>query len=325
MERILVVGATGQLGAAVIRKLTPRGVAIRPLVRTTAGVDRFERLGTEPVIGDLTDAASLSRACAGISTIIATANAAIPSRATDTFEAVERDGYRDLIQAATAAGVRRFVFTSVPLSKMGERLSPLVRYKRQTEMALVESGLEHVIFRANVFMDVAFAMMGSILPLEGSEEATVLRPFGFARRYFGRIKNSMGEKHVAFIPGDGTTHHAFICIEDVAAFLTAAVFSGSGIHAIGGPEMLSFLDVVHIYERVLGITLRVQGTPATIFRIAIPLLRPFSPAAANIMCLNYLVAKEDTPANPAAAAEFGVQLTSAEAFLRGKKALAAAG
>jgi hypothetical protein len=55
------------------------------------------------------------------------------------------------------------------------------------------------------------------------------------------------------IPGDGTARHTFICVDDVAGFLAAAAISGpSGIHAIGGPEALTFLDIVRLYERILG-------------------------------------------------------------------------
>ena len=68
----------------------------------------------------------------------------MPTRRTDTFEAVEPDGYRHLIQAATAARVRRFVYISVPPSKY-ERLSPFLKFKRETQRALIASGLDHVI------------------------------------------------------------------------------------------------------------------------------------------------------------------------------------
>jgi uncharacterized protein YbjT (DUF2867 family) len=148
---------------------------------------------------------------------------------------VERYGYRNLIRAATAAQVRRFVYTSVPLSKH-DRLSPFLRFKRETEQTLAATGLDHVVFRADIFMDVAFTMMGSTIPLRGSEGATVLRPFGFANRHFARIKDSIEQRHVALIPGDGTTGRAFVCVDDVAAFLASAACSGpSGIYAIGGP------------------------------------------------------------------------------------------
>jgi hypothetical protein len=69
--------------------------------------------------------------------------------------------------------------------------------------------------------------------------------------------------------------------------------------------------------------LRVQRTPATVFLIAIPLIRHFSPAGANIMCLNYIAATENTLADPTAATKFAVSLTTAEEFLQGKHSMAA--
>lgn len=323
MDRVLVIGATGQLGQTAIRKLQARGARVRALTRSPESAAHFQRIGVEPAPGDLTDYASLTRACDGMTTVIATANAAIPTRPGDTFEGVERDGYRNLIRAATAARIRRFIYTSVLLSKHA-RLSPLLRFKRETEQSLADSGLDHVIFRAGIFMDIAFAMMGSAIPIRNSESATILRPFAFVNRHFARIKHSIEQKHVALIPGDGTTRHGFICIDDVAKFLASATFSGpSGVHSVGGPEALTFLDIVRLFELILGVTLRVQRTPARVFRVAAPLIRLFSPAGANLMILNYIAATEASTADCGAADAFGVQLTSAEVFLRAKSAMSA--
>ena len=190
MDKILVVGATGQLGTAVVKKLTAKGAKVRAVIRSSASAARFEGLGAETIVADLLQPESLAKACSGITTVVATANAAIPTRPTDTFRAVERDGYRSLIQVAQSAGVRRFVYTSVPVSRH-VRLSPFLQYKRETEQVLAASGMEYVIFRADIFMDVAFTMMGSSIPLRGAEAATVLRPFPFANRHFDRIKNGI--------------------------------------------------------------------------------------------------------------------------------------
>ena len=325
MDKILVVGATGQLGTAVVKKLTAKGAKVRALIRSSASAARFEGLGAETVMADLLQPDSLTKACSGITTVVATANVAVPTRSTDTFKAVERDGYRSLIQSAKSAGVRRFVYTSAPLSKH-EPLAPFLQYKRETERVLASSGMDYLIFRADIFMDVAFTMMGSAIPLRGAEAATVLRPFAFANRHFDRIKNSIESTHIAMIPGDGSTRHAFICIEDVAKFLELAALGGpTGIHEIGGPEMLTYLDIVSLYEKFHGVTLTVKRTPAWIFRTALSLMKPFTPAGANLMCLNYIAATENTTADVKKAADaFQIKLTSAESFLKSKIALAAA-
>jgi uncharacterized protein YbjT (DUF2867 family) len=306
---------------AVIRKLQSRSVKIRALVRRSEDADRFKALGVESALGDLTQASSLDPACAGIDVVVATATAALPTRRADTIYRVDGQGYRNLIEAAVRAGVQRFVYASVPVMK-GERLSTVFRCKRGTEQALASSSLDSVIFRADAFMDSHFAMMGSTIPLRGSESATVLRPFKFAQNYFSRIKNSVEQKHVAYVPGNGSVRHAFIALDDVASYFEAAVFGGpSGIHNIGGPEILTYLDVVRIYERIMGTSMRAQRTPAFIFRIACSVLRPFSPAGSNLMALNYLLATQDSSPDPNAAAEFGVQLTSSETFLRRKSGI----
>ena len=128
------------------------------------------------------------------------------------------------------------------------------------------------------------------------------------------------------IPGAGNMRHAFICVDDVAQFLVSAALAGpSGTHEIGGPEALTFLDVVHLYERILGATLRVRRAPALVFRTAAILMRPFTEAGANLMALNYIAATEESFPDPAAAAAFGVTLSTAEQFLRAKSVLSANG
>jgi uncharacterized protein YbjT (DUF2867 family) len=173
-------------------------------------------------------------------------------------------------------------------------------------------------------MDTAFPMMGSDIPLRGAEAATVQRPFGFSNRHFAKIRDSIEKKRTALIPGDGSKRHSFICVDDVASYLAAAACGGpSGIHAIGGPEALTFLEVAKIYERILGCPLHVQRTPAAVFRIMTTLLRPSAPAAANLMALNYIGTQEETVLDLAPARAFGVRLTSAEEFLRSRSGLPA--
>ena len=322
MQKVLVVGATGQLGSAAIAKLLARQADVRAFVRSDAAAQKFAALGAEAVLGDLRDPESLRAACRKVDVVVTTANAAVPTRKSDTFAAVERDGYRNLIEAAREAGVRRFIYTSAPASKY-DHMTSFMRYKRETEQRLASSGMDHVIFRADIFMDVAFCMMGSNIPVRGTEDATVLRSFGFAANHFQKVQNSIERDHVAMIPGNGDKRHAFICVDDVAEFLVAAAFGGpSGTFRIGGPEALTFLDVVRIYEQILNVKLRVKKTPASVFRALSAVFGLFSPAASNLMFLNYIASKEESSTAPESALAFNVRLTPAESFLRAKARLA---
>ncbi len=174
-------------------------------------------------------------------------------------------------------------------------------------------------------MDVAFAMMGSGIPVRGAESATVTRPFAFAHDHFQRMRDSMEKRRKAAIPGNGLKRHGFICIDDVARFLVAAVHRGAaGTYVLGGPEALGFADVVRIYETILGYDLRVSKTPAVVFRALSVLMRPFNPAAANLMHLNYLAATEETFPDQRTWDEFDVRPRQAAQFLRERYAGAAA-
>ena len=318
MNTTLVAGATGQLGFAATGELLARGVRVRALLRDPAAAPRFHALGVETAFGDLTKPATLAPACEGVDTIVATANASLPTRSADTLEAVERHGYRNLLAAAQRAGVRRFVYTSVPPYR-GPGGPALFRLKQETAHQIAASGMDHVIFQADVFMDVAFAMMGSDIPIRGTASPSVLRDYRFSRRFFRSVSGSIESRHVALVPGDGTVRHSYICVADVARFLGAAATGGpSGTHRIGGPEALSPLDVVRIYERLLGYPIAPQFTPAWMFRVIATLLGPFQPTAANLMWINYAGATEETIANPEASRAFGVSLTTAEQFLGSK-------
>jgi len=320
----LVIGATGQLGATVVRKLVERGRPVRALARTTSSYQHLEREGVELAFGDLRDAASLFAACENVETVIATANAAVPRQSGDTFKAVDGQGYQNLIEACKRQGVRWFVYTSAPVTPMDDQI-PLLRQKRLTEKRLQESGLEYTIFRADAFMDVAFAMMGSDIPVRGSEVATVRRSFWFSSRFFNSVKDGMAKKGEVQIQGRGTARRSFICIEDVAEFLVKSVGHPQARNAIfdlGGPQALSCNEVITIFERVMGKPLTARRAPAAIFRIGLSLLKPFSPAAADIMGINYLSATVDSVIDmEETAGTFGVKLTSAEEFLRGKMML----
>src|SRR4051812_33269514 len=107
----LVVGASGTVGSMLVERLAASGQPVRALVRNPEAAARMRALGAEAVEGDLKDAESLKRACDGAKRVITTANAA-QRMPPDSIDSVDRDGNRNLIDAARGAGVEQFVFTS---------------------------------------------------------------------------------------------------------------------------------------------------------------------------------------------------------------------
>jgi dihydroflavonol-4-reductase len=109
----LVTGATGFVGAAVVRALLARGQKVRVLSRANSSRRNLEGLDIEVAVGDLLDADSLTRAvagCRGVYHVAADYRLWVPDP--DQMFKANIDGTRSLLLAAKQAGVERIVYTS---------------------------------------------------------------------------------------------------------------------------------------------------------------------------------------------------------------------
>lgn len=280
---ILIVGATGYLGGMITRQLLADGREVRILVRAGSKYQPLVEAGARPVIGDLQDRASLDAACQGIETVITTAS----TRTLDydaNVQASDVHGYRNLIEAARAACVNHFIFTS-SLGADPNSPIPYIAAKGQTEAYLRASGIPYTILEPSYFMD--FWFMGFVYsPALSGQPVWVL--------------------------GDGRDPHSPVAAQDVAAFAVAAVDhpgARNRVIPIGGPQPLSLRDAAATFERIL-------GQPVTIQSFAPDQPPPgWSSLAVQLMMLgsstDFSVDTTDV------AREFGVRLTSLDEFVRG--------
>jgi NADH dehydrogenase len=234
---ILVVGATGLLGGEICHQLSAAGHSVRALVRPTASESRVESLrviGAELVTGDLKDRASLDAACADAQVVITTASTTLSRQPDDTIASVDQDGQLQLIDAAKASGVSRFVYISYSGNHAVE--CPLTTAKRSVEQALRDSSLTYTILRPSYFMEVWLS------PALGFDVA----------------------KAQARVYGAGRAPISFISFKDVARFAVRCLTNPAARNAtieLGGPEALSPLDVVRIFEASTGRTFDLQHVP----------------------------------------------------------------
>jgi uncharacterized protein YbjT (DUF2867 family) len=233
----LLVGATGLLGPEIARWLTAAGHPVRVLIRPTADAGKraaLVELGIELVEGDLKDAASLARACAGVQAVISTASSTLSRQAGDSIDTVDRQGQLALVEAARQAGVDRFVFVS--FRDNPDIQFPLTVAKRTVERALTSSGMAYTILQASYFMEVW------LTPALGFDGVN------------GKVR----------VYGDGSRPVSWISYRDVARAAAVAVTEGTArnmVVELGGPQALSPREVIRMFEAAGAGEIAIESVP----------------------------------------------------------------
>lgn len=115
---VLMLGATGALGRHTVPRLLERGHRVRAIVRSEEQAAQLAALGVEPYPGDILDAASLQPAANGCDAALhlATSIPRVGGRGEWALnDRIRREGTRNLLAAAVAGGVRRYVQQSITL------------------------------------------------------------------------------------------------------------------------------------------------------------------------------------------------------------------
>lgn len=241
---VLLTGATGFLGRAVLRRLTderrPTRVLLRPSPRTPA-LPRGEP--TPVTLSALTDAAGVRAALVGVRHVIHLASAERRSSRSETLLA-DAQGTRLLAQAAAEAGVERLIFVS-HLGADRASAYPLMRAKGIAEEHVRQSGAPSTIVRAGALFGP-----GDVLTC-GLAMALALAPL------------------VLPVPASGAAVLQPLWVEDLVTCLLAALddpAAAGQTYALGGPEFLSFREITHM---VMG----AASLPRILFALRAPYLR----------------------------------------------------
>jgi len=286
----LIVGATGNLGGEICRRLAAEGKPIRVLVRTTTDQKKRERLtsyGVELVEEDVCDRTSLDAVCQGVKAVISTVSS-IPFSYTpdaNNIKTVDTEGLINLIEAAQAAGVQRFLYTSFTM----ENDFPLRNAKREVEKRLKASELAYTILRPSYFM-----------------EAWLSPAVGFD------YPNAKAQ-----IYGSGENPISWISLIDVAKFTVESLDNPAARNAtleLGGPEALSPAQVVKIFEELGGQAFEVQHVPEE--ALEEQQKAATDPMQASFTGLMRWYAQGDPIDMQATLAAFPVQLTSVRDYAR---------
>lgn len=221
---ILVTGATGFVGRALLPRLTEAGHTVRCLVRASRRSPRLPvGVPVQLAIGPLGDERALRAALAGVETVIHLAGAEWLGRHGDLL-AVDVNGTRALAQAARAAGVRRLIY----LSHLGaDRASAyaVLKAKGIAEEFVRQSGVPHTIVRSALLYGRGDHLISTLAAL---------------------IRLSPG---ALFLPSDGRLTLQPLWVDDLATCLEWGLADPATLNqtlSVGGPEFFSLADLAGI-------------------------------------------------------------------------------
>lgn len=291
-SQVLVIGATGQLGGAVTRRLLETGHRVRALGRNPEKLAALAALGAEVVAGDLLDAAFVMKACADVNQVVTTANNAMGTGASSPNR-VDLRAYENICRAVREQRVSRIVHVSA--QDGGGASSPVdfFRVKHHVDALIRKSGVPWVLLAPTVFMETWIEMMIG-----------------------GAIRQG---KHVMLF-GDGTSRANFIAVDDVAEFALRILDDPTvqnTVIEVGGPTTCSFVEVTTLLEQRLGVKPKRRHMPVGVLRAGSIVLKPFNEVGSRLMAMGYFTATMTnafTNWQPAAE-RFGVKPMTVEQFV----------
>ncbi|WP_159470281.1 SDR family oxidoreductase [Dyadobacter sp. 3J3] len=178
--RILVTGATGALGSAVIETMLKKIPASRIAILTRKEEKQlsFQEKGFRAYLGGFEDIPSLDRAMKGIDRVLLIS-------AGDDGDRMEQ--HRNVVNAAKRAGVSGIGYTSRSLRDRASLSNSLMVDHFATEDYIRESGLRHTIFRNALYMDVIPLFVGKQVFETGIVQSAGIGKVAFA------LRKEMGE------------------------------------------------------------------------------------------------------------------------------------
>lgn len=269
--KVCVAGGTGLLGRAIVPALINAGHEVAILSRSDPSRDPVDPRATW-VRGDVTDPASLVSALRGMDAVVDAVQ--FPNSPVEnpkkgyTFERIDLGGTKNLVDAAKAAGVPRFIGLSGAGAAEDARYYWL-RFKWQEEQHIQASGLTWTIFRPSW--------------IYGPRDVSLNRFLGFA-------------KFLPFIPviGNGKIRLNPLFVDDLAAHVAAAPgrpAAENRLFEIGGPDVLTMDEIIRTALRVRGKKRFLLHQPAALMKLVASVAqfapgRPLTPDAIDFILMD---------------------------------------
>lgn len=265
---ILVAGGTGFVGAGIVRELTRRGKKVAVLSRHP-DPERFPGLDVEFRQGDVTQPETLTAAMRGVEAVVGTQqfpNSPIENPGKGyTFDKIDAQGTENLVRAAKAAGVQRYVYLSgVGASAEGRHW---FRAKWRAETAVKESGLTYTILRPSW--------------VYGPEDKSLNKFLNMSRFLpFVPLIGNAGKQRMQPVFVDDVGRAVADSLENPAA--------NNQLFELGGPDVMSMADVVRAALQASGRKRFLLPAPAFVMKLAASVMqfapgKPLTPNAVDFI------------------------------------------
>lgn len=234
MKRILITGATGKLGSAVVSELVEKQGAenVAVLVRDLAKAGSLKEKGVELVQGDYIDYQSLVNAFRGVDKLYFVSSNDLTNRSLQ---------HENVVKAATEAKVGHIIYTSFQ-RKTDDASSPIAFIAEShilAEKLIRESGLTYTIMKHGLYADILPVFMGDQVLNTG----VIFLPAGEGRGAF-TSRSDIASAGVAVLTTDGHDNKSYeisvpesVTLNEIAAILTE--LSGKPVH-YAAPDAAAF-------------------------------------------------------------------------------------
>jgi uncharacterized protein YbjT (DUF2867 family) len=225
----LVTGATGFLGRRVVQELLEHNYEVRCLVHSPGRERIFPPRSVDVQYGSVTDPDALASAFQGVDQVVHLV-AVIRQRKGATFDQINHQGTANVVAAAKqAGGVRHFVHVSA-IGAANNRRYPYLYSKRQGEQEVINGGLPYTILRSSLM-------------------------FGEGDEFINALAALVKAFPLVPVVGMGRNRLQPIAAKDVAKCIALTLarddLNGRTIE-IGGPEQLSYNEIVGVVARTMG-------------------------------------------------------------------------
>lgn len=288
MAMVLVTGGTGFIGSHIARKLLKKGHQVVVMTRNPSKVRSSVPAGVDLRPGDVSDPGSLRQAMAGVDVVINAVQ--FPNHPVEnprkghTYMEVDGLGTVRQVEAAQAAGVKRFIYLSGAGTRQGQTY-PWFQAKLKAERAIRDSGIPYTIFQPSW--------------VYGPEDRSLNKFVTFAR-------------FLPFIPvvGNGQTRVSPVHVDDLAEVVAESVDMESAVgktYQVGGPQVLTMDQIIQTMLKTIGKHRPLLHHPRWFMKlVTIPMQLlpspPLSPSA-----VDFVLMEEDVDTT-ALVRDFGVKL-----------------